>query len=81
MLNKVLPDDEVLSHTQELAARLAHGPSKAIALIKRALNQAHELPLDRVLELEANYQTITSRDPNFAEGVAAFKEKRPPRFT
>jgi 2-(1,2-epoxy-1,2-dihydrophenyl)acetyl-CoA isomerase len=80
MLNRVLPDPEVLPHTQQLAARLAHGPRKATALIKRAVNQAHELPLDRVLDLEAAYQTITGRDPNFAEGLAAFREKRSPHF-
>jgi enoyl-CoA hydratase/carnithine racemase len=44
------------------------------------VNQAHELPLDRILELEAAYQTIASRDPNFAEGIAAFREKRAPKF-
>jgi 2-(1,2-epoxy-1,2-dihydrophenyl)acetyl-CoA isomerase len=80
MLNGVVPDGEVLGQTQELAARLARGPMKVQALIKRAVNQAHELPLDRILELEAAYQTIASRDPNFAEGLAAFRAKRAPNF-
>jgi 2-(1,2-epoxy-1,2-dihydrophenyl)acetyl-CoA isomerase len=81
MLNGVLPDDKLRAHTQELAARLARGPAKAIALIKRAVNQAHELSLDRVLDLEASYQTIASAHKDFAEGVAAFREKRPAKFT
>jgi 2-(1,2-epoxy-1,2-dihydrophenyl)acetyl-CoA isomerase len=80
MLNKVLPDSQVVSHAQEVAARLANAPFKAVGLIKRAVNQAHELPLDRILELEAMYQTIASADPNFKEGVTAFREKRPPVF-
>lgn len=81
MLNKVLPDSEVLSETQALAARLGASPLKSLGLIKRAVNQAHELPLERVLELEAGYQTIAARDPNFAEGLAAFRQKRSPRFS
>jgi len=80
LLNRVVPDDQVLGETESLAARLASAPLKAVALIKRAVNQGHELPLDRVLEMEAGYQTIASRDPNFAEGVAAFREKRQARF-
>ena len=41
----------------------AHGPATTLALIKRAVNQSHELPLERVLELEANYQTIAAEIP------------------
>jgi len=80
MLNGLVPAGELLGRCQELAARLARGPYKTLALIKRAVNQAHELPLDRVLELEAAYQTIAARDPNFAEGLAAFRAKRSPNF-
>ena len=80
LVNRVLPDEHVVSHTQELAARLARGPAQTLSLIKRAINQAHELSLERVLELEASYQTIASRSPDFAEGVAAFREKRRARF-
>jgi 2-(1,2-epoxy-1,2-dihydrophenyl)acetyl-CoA isomerase len=81
MLNQVLPDDEVLAFTHEIAARLARGPAQSIALIKRGLNQGHELSLEDVLEMEAQYQTIAASHSDFAEGVAAFKEKRPARFS
>jgi 2-(1,2-epoxy-1,2-dihydrophenyl)acetyl-CoA isomerase len=81
LLNRVVPDGEALKATRELAERLAQGPAKALALMKRALNQAHELPLERVLELEASYQTLAAREPDFIEGVAAFLEKRPARWS
>jgi 2-(1,2-epoxy-1,2-dihydrophenyl)acetyl-CoA isomerase len=80
LLNEVVPDAELLSKTQGVAAKLATGPATSIALIKRAINKSHELPLERVLEMEADYQTIAARHPDFAEGVAAFREKRAARF-
>lgn len=80
MVNLVLPDAEVLPRTQQLAARLATGPQKAIALTKRAMTRSHELPLDRVLDAEAHYQEIAARDPDFHEGLHAFLEKRPAIF-
>jgi 2-(1,2-epoxy-1,2-dihydrophenyl)acetyl-CoA isomerase len=81
MLNGVLPDADVLSNTQALAARIARGPKQAVALIKRGVAQAHELPLERVLEMEATYQSIASAHADFREGVTAFREKREPDFS
>jgi 2-(1,2-epoxy-1,2-dihydrophenyl)acetyl-CoA isomerase len=81
MLNGVLPDADVVSHTQALAARIARGPKQAVALIKRGVSQAHELPLERVLEMEATYQSIASARADFREGVTAFREKREPDFS
>jgi 2-(1,2-epoxy-1,2-dihydrophenyl)acetyl-CoA isomerase len=81
IVNRVLPDDQVLSYTQELAQRLARGPARTLGLIKRAVNQSHELSLERVLEMEASYQTLAARHADFAEGIAAFREKRPPKFS
>jgi 2-(1,2-epoxy-1,2-dihydrophenyl)acetyl-CoA isomerase len=80
LVNKVLPAAELLPATQDLAARLTRGPQRTLALIKRAINQAHELPLERVLDLEAQYQTVAARHPDFQEGVTAFREKRSAKF-
>lgn len=80
LVNRVYPDEQLLPETQAFAGRLAGGPATALALMKRGFSQAHELTLERVLELEAGYQTIASRSPHFAEGVAAFRGKRAPQF-
>ncbi|MBV9358037.1 MAG: enoyl-CoA hydratase [Chloroflexi bacterium] len=80
LVNQVLPDAELSSYVEQVAARLARGPAIAQALIKRGLRQGHELSLERVLQLEAGHQTLAARTPDFAEGVRAFREKRAPRF-
>lgn len=80
LVNKVVPDEELLSATQALALQLAQGPTQAIGLIKRAMNKAMNVDLDEYLEYEANIQEIAGRTADYKEGVSAFLEKRPAQF-
>jgi len=80
LLNGVLPAAELQGTVREMAVRLAQGPTQAIALAKRAINHAEDAPLDESLALEAALQELAGRSADHAEGVAAFTEKREPRF-
>ena len=64
-----------------LAADLAARPTRAIAMTKRLLDASIGTTLERQLEDEALMQTEAAAGEDFAEGVAAFREKRPARFT
>ena len=64
-----------------LAAEYAALPTRGIGLTKRLFEHAHTASLDEQLELEAALQQEATGTADFAEGVAAFIEKRPPRFT
>ena len=64
-----------------LAERLAQGPTRGLGLTKRVLNRAGSASLADALEYEAQIQEIAMRTADHREGVAAFLEKRPPRFT
>jgi 2-(1,2-epoxy-1,2-dihydrophenyl)acetyl-CoA isomerase len=77
----VVPADRLVEAAQELARRLAHGPTVAIGLTKRLLNVAENALLVEQLEAEAALQDLAGRTDDHAEGVAAFGEKRDPRFT
>jgi enoyl-CoA hydratase/carnithine racemase len=82
LYNQVVPDDsDVLSVAQSFAARLAAGPTKALAVTKAALNDEASMDLDAALEAEARAQADCMQHPNFKEAYAAFREKREPRFT
>ncbi len=73
--------EEAQAAARELAMRLAQGPTYAIGLIKRAMNQAMTMGFDDYLEYEAQLQEIAGRTDDYMEGVAAFAEKRQPAFT
>jgi 2-(1,2-epoxy-1,2-dihydrophenyl)acetyl-CoA isomerase len=78
---RVVPGDELLGVARELAGRLAAGAPRANALTKRALNAAWDRGLDDALEYEAHLQDLAGSTQDHAEGIAAFMEKRRPRFT
>lgn len=80
LVTKVVPDDQLMTEAGALARKLAHMPTRAIGLTKRALNRAWTNTLDESLELEAQLQGVSGTTDDFKEGVAAFLEKRAPNF-
>jgi 2-(1,2-epoxy-1,2-dihydrophenyl)acetyl-CoA isomerase len=81
LVNHVVPADELMARTRELATRLAAMPTRAIGLTKRAFNHALMPHLESVLDYEAELQEIAARTHDHREGVAAFREQRQPVFT
>jgi 2-(1,2-epoxy-1,2-dihydrophenyl)acetyl-CoA isomerase len=81
LVGRVVPADQLGAEARSVAARLAAGAPRAIALTKRALNAAWDRDLDAALEYEAHLQDMAGRSKDHAEGLAAFMEKRSPRFT
>ena len=73
--------EDVGSRAAELAGTYATQPTRGIGLTKRLFEHAATASLDEQLELEAELQAAATQTADFAEGVAAFLEKRPPRFT
>jgi 2-(1,2-epoxy-1,2-dihydrophenyl)acetyl-CoA isomerase len=81
LVNRIVAPSRLEEETMETARRLAGGPTRAIGLIKRALNKAQSCDLDEMLAYEAALQQIASLTADHQEGLAAFREKRPARFT
>jgi 2-(1,2-epoxy-1,2-dihydrophenyl)acetyl-CoA isomerase len=80
LVSELVPADALAARAAELAADLADLPTKAIAMNKRLFDHAWTATLEEQLELEAQLQVAATRSEDFAEGVAAFREKRPPQF-
>jgi len=80
LYNRVVPDGEALPAALELAARLARGPSAALAVTKRALEEEGAMTFAEALVAEARAQAACMESPNFREAHEAFVAKRPARF-
>lgn len=81
MINRVVPATELLNEAGKLAALLAAGPTASYGRIKRMLNATFSNDLAAQLRLEADCQVESGRSSDFKEGVTAFFEKRPPKFS
>ena len=80
LVSRVVPADRLHDEARAMAAQVAAGAPIANALTKRAFRRALESDLDGALDHEATLQGIAGRSTDHAEGLAAFLEKRPPRF-
>jgi 2-(1,2-epoxy-1,2-dihydrophenyl)acetyl-CoA isomerase len=81
MINRVVPADRLMDEAVGIATKLAAAAPLALALTKRAIDRGLDSTLEEALEFEADLQSVVGRSADHAEGVAAFVEKRPPRFT
>ena len=80
MIYQVVDDDQLLPTAQSLAARLARGPTRTYALIRQGIRACLDKSLTEALMIERQNQLAAGRTQDFAEGVAAFLQKRPANF-
>jgi 2-(1,2-epoxy-1,2-dihydrophenyl)acetyl-CoA isomerase len=80
LVTRLVEDDAVEDTAQALAQTLANGPARAHALIRQAAWAAADADFETALQTERRLQKAAGETPDFAEGLAAFREKRPPRF-
>lgn len=80
MIYKVCAADSLATDSMALAARLAEMPTRGLGLTKKLLNASMTNDLDAQLQAEEDMQREAGHTHDFTEGVAAFREKRQPRF-
>jgi 2-(1,2-epoxy-1,2-dihydrophenyl)acetyl-CoA isomerase len=78
---KVVDDDKLEAEVSAVAVKLAAAPTYALGLAKRALAASSTNSLAQQLDLERDFQRLAGASPDAREGIAAFLEKRAPKYT
>ncbi|PLX88230.1 MAG: crotonase [Desulfuromonas sp.] len=80
LVNKVVPDDKLFDTTLEMAQKIAAKPQVAVRLIKQAVDNGMEMPVDKAIDYEAELFALCFATEDQKEGMAAFLEKREPNW-
>src|SRR5690606_5820278 len=80
LYNRVAPPERLLEEAQALARALAHGPTFAHAMTKKALHQEWNMGVDEAIEAEAQGQAICMQTMDFERAYEAFVARRTPDF-
>lgn len=80
LINRVVADDDLMAESMDLARQLARGATLAYGTVKKLLHNTFADTLETQMELEARSIAALTHTHDGQEGVAAFREKRPPKF-
>ncbi len=81
LVNRVIDDAAIMGEARKLAEDLASGPTQALGLIRRLYWESPENSYEEQLDRERQFQQQAGATDDFREGVTAFLEKRPAKFT
>jgi 2-(1,2-epoxy-1,2-dihydrophenyl)acetyl-CoA isomerase len=80
IVERVVPDDDLMDEAEKIALALANGPTLAFGAVKKLLLASQNAQLEDQLDAETSAITAMTRTSDAREGIAAFREKRLPNF-
>ena len=81
MVNKVLPDVELMAHVRAIAEKIVSAPPLSVRFIKRAVYQGQRIDLRTSLDLISSHYAVVASSGDHKEAVKAYLEKRKPSFS